>query len=169
MSKYLRWTVHDGNLVTGGIVNSGLLSYHYVSGSPRISWPKGAKSVAYLHGAVFYVAAEVQDTKGDTIHIVSDNYRRGGESSLDQSHFYGFMPLPKYFNNHQTNSTDWDMGGISEDVGVDGLPNTHDEGEGDGILQPEEDFNNNGVLDVSMINTVGWFSISHRKDTWPQY
>jgi hypothetical protein len=117
----------------------------------------------------FYVASEVEDSRGNTIHIVSDNYRRGGEVALDQSHFYGFMPLPKYFNNHQTNSTEWDMGGISEDVGIDGIPNTNDEGEGDGVLQPSEDFNGNGILDESMINTVGWFAISHRKDTWPQY
>jgi len=169
LAKYFRFAVHDGNLVHGGITNSGLLSYHYVSNNPNIGWPKGSNSVSYIHGAVFFVAAEVVDTHGDTIHIVSDNYRRSNrEMSLDQSHWYAFMPLPKYFNNHQTNSTEWDMDGISEDVGVDGLPNTGDEGEGDGILQPEEDFNSNGVLDLSMINTAGWFAMSHRKDTWPR-
>jgi hypothetical protein len=169
LAKYFRFAVHDGNLVHGGITNSGLLSYHYVSNNPNIGWPKGSNSVSYIHGAVFFVAAEVVDSHGDTIHIVSDNYRRSSrEMSLDQSHWYAFMPLPKYFNNHQTNSTEWDMDGISEDVGIDGLPNTGDEGEGDGILQPEEDFNKNGMLDLSMINTAGWFAMSHRKDTWPR-
>lgn len=168
LAKNLRFSVHDGNLVHGGIINSGLLSYHYVSGSPSISWPKGPKSVSYLHGAVFYVASEVIDENGDTIHIVSDNYRRGGETALDQSHFYGFAALPKFFNSNQPNALSYDIGGISEDVGVDTFPNTGDEGENDGILQVEEDFNGNGVLDKSMVNEVGWFSISHRKETWPQ-
>ncbi|HEX3074365.1 MAG TPA: hypothetical protein VHP30_12200 [Ignavibacteriales bacterium] len=170
LAKYLRFSIHDGNLVTGGSANSGLLAYHYISGNPSISWPKGPAASSYLHSAVFYVAAEVVDETGDTIHISSDNYRRSGaEQSPDQSHFYGFMPLPGYFNNHQTNSTEWDMEGISEDVGIDGLPNTSDEGEGDGALQTEEDFNKNGVLDESMINEAGWFAMSNRKDTWPEY
>ncbi|MGD8778478.1 MAG: hypothetical protein PVH88_05900 [Ignavibacteria bacterium] len=170
LQKYLRWAVHDGNLVYGGIVNSGLLSYHYVSGTPRLSWPKGSNAVEYLHSGVFYVAAEVQNTAGDTIHIVSDNYRRSSaEASLDQSHFYGFMPLPKYFNNHQEDALEYDIGGISEDVGEDGIPNSGDEGEGDGILQASEDVNDNDVLDLSLINSVGWFAISHRKETWPEY
>lgn len=170
LSRYLRIAVHDGNLVNGGIVNSGLLSYHYVSGTPRLSWPKGPNSVEYLHSGVFYVAAEVVDAKGDTIHIVSDNYRRSSaEAAIDQSHFYATMPLPKYYNNHHPNSDEWVIGGISEDVGLDGIPNTNDEGEGDGILQTSEDVNGNGELDISLLNAVNWFSISHRKETWPEY
>lgn len=169
LAQYLRFTVMDGNLVTGGIVNSGILSYHYVGGTPRLSWPKGPNSVEYLHSGVFFVAAEVVDDNGDTIHIVSDNYRRGGETALDQSHLYGFAPLPGYYNQHSTNATEWDIAGISEDVGIDGFPNTNDEGEGDGILQSNEDFNSNGILDLSMINGVNWFAVSHRKETWPEY
>lgn len=169
-AKYLRFSVHDGNLVTGGIVNSGLLSYHYVSGTPRLGWPKGSNLVEYLHSGVFYVGAEVVDERGDTVHIISDNYRRSNsEAALDQSHFYGFMPVGKYFNNDETNATSYDMPGISEDVGKDGVPGTGDEGEGDGILQPEEDFNLNGELDLSMVNEAGWFAISHRRETWPLY
>lgn len=169
-AKYFRFTVHDGNLITGGIVNSGLLSYHYVGGSPTIAWPKGPKSVSILHGAVFFVAAEVTDTKGSTIHIVSDNFRRGNvEASLDESHWWAFMPLGKYFNNDQPGALDPDMDGLSEDVGIDEIPNTGDTGEGDGVLQDEEDFNLNGQLDTHLQNGVGWFAISHRKETWPRY
>ena len=167
LARNLRYTVHDGNLVSGGVINTGLLAYHYVSGSPTMSWPKGSLSVQYLHGAVFYVGAEVVDESGDTIHIISDNYRRGGEVSLDQSHFYAFGPVPKYFNGNQPNALTYDIGGISEDVGIDTYPNTFDEGEGDGLLQFQEDFNSNGFLDVNMINNTGWFAISHRKETWP--
>lgn len=170
LSKNLRFTVHDGNLVNGGIVNSGILSYHYVSGTPRISWPKGSQAVEYLHSGVFYVAAEVIDNRGDTIHVVSDNYRRSSiESSLDRSHYYGFMPLPRYFNSDQPNAQQFDIGGISEDVGIDGYPNTNDFGEGDGILQVEEDINKNKILDLQIQNKVGWFAVSHRKETWPEY
>jgi hypothetical protein len=170
LSKYFRYAIVSGNLVNGGISNSGLLGYHYVSGCPFMGWPKGSKNVGYLHGAVFYVAAQVVDANGDTVDVVSDNYRRSGvQQSPDQSHWYAFMPLPKYFNNHQTNSVDWDMGGISEDVGIDGVPNSHDSGEGDGILQAQEDFNGNGKLDLSLINSLGWFAISDKKETWPTH
>jgi len=169
-SKYFRFTVHDGNLITGGILNSGILSYHYVGGTPRLAWPKGPNSVEILYGANFFVAAEVEDEDGDTIHIVSDNFRRGSvETSLDETHWWAFMPLGKYFNNDQPGALDSDMGGVSEDVGVDEIPNTGDFGEGDGILQDEEDFNLNGELDLNIQNGIGWFAISHRKETWPQY
>lgn len=169
--KYIRMAIHDGNLVTGGLTNSGLLAYHYVSGCPFISWPKGVKQAQYIHGAVFFVAAEVTNVRGDTIHIVSDNFRRGGaENALDYSHMYAFMPLGKYFNLDQPEAIDIpEVYGLSEDVGIDGIPETRDEGEGDGKLQPEEDFNLNGELDLSLQNTVGWFAISHRKETWPRY
>lgn len=168
-SKYLRWAIHDGNLVTGPTINSGLLAYHYVGGAPLMAWPKGANAVRYIHGGVFYCAAEVKDALGNTIHIVSDNYRRSSaESSADLSHWYAFMPLGRYFNLDQPGSLETpEVYGISEDVGLDGVPYTGDYGEGDGLLQKEEDFNRNGKLDASLQNTVGWFAISHRKETWP--
>jgi hypothetical protein len=169
--RYLRFTVHDGNLVTGGVTNSGLVSYHYVSGNPRFSWPKGPQVVSYIHSAVFYVAAEVLNDSDRVVQIVSDNYRRSNaELSRDFTHLYAFMPLPKYYNLDQPEASETPLiYGISEDVGVDGFPNTNDAGEGDGILQSEEDFNGNGVLDLRMQNEVGWFSISHRRETWPEY
>ncbi len=173
LAKFLRFAVHDGNLVTGATINSGLLSFHYVAGvnSFRIGWPKGPQFVQYLHSAVFYVGAEVVDARGDTIHIISDNYRRSSaERSLTLSHYYGTMPLPKYFNLDQPGAIDEPLiGGISEDVGLDLVPNTGDEGEGDGVLQPVEDFNGNGVLDLSMKNEIGWLAISNRRETWPKY
>ena len=169
-SKYVRWAIHDGNLVNGPTINSGLLAFHYVTGAPLISWPKGARAVRYIHSGVFYAAAEVKDAMGNTIHIVSDNYRRGQrETSIDLSHWYAFMPLPRYFNLDQPGSLEIpEVYGISEDVGEDGVPNTGDAGEGDNILQRDEDFNRNDELDLSMQNTVGWFATSHRKETWPR-
>lgn len=168
--KYVRPVVHDGNLIETGLINQGQISHGYFSGgSVDLIWPKGS-GTEYGHNFIFFVAAEVQDVDGNTIHIVSDRFnRQSTELSTDQTHNYHFMPLPKFYNNHQPSSLDWDIGGINEDVGIDGIPNTNDEGEGDGILQLQEDFNRNEVLDLSMLNEVEWFAISSRRETWPQY
>lgn len=166
--QFFRSTTLDGNLVTGAITNNGLLS-HAELGIPPLSWPKGPKMVDYIFGSYFYVAAEVVDAFGDTIAIVSD-YFRFGEQSPDGTHGYYFMPLAKYFNLDEPGTlTDPLIGGISEDVGEDGIPNTNDPGEGDGQLQPIEDFNGNGELDLHMKNEIGWFATSSRKETWPEY
>jgi photosystem II stability/assembly factor-like uncharacterized protein len=170
-AKYFRSCFHNGNLVTGHFTNSGITARHYVSGNLGLAWPNGAQSANYIHSGLFYIAAEVVDTRGDTIHIVSDNYRRSGaENSPDYSHLYGFTPMPDYYNMDGLNNNETpEIFGISEDVGVDMIPNTHDFGEGDGILQPEEDFNNNGILDLSMKNEQDWFAMNDRRDTWPEY
>jgi len=131
-SKYIRFAKHDGNLVEAGFINQGQLANGYQGGFCGMNWPKGADQRPYGYAFVYYVAGEVKDKYGRTIHIVSDRFNRTGllEISPDQSHHYHFMPLPRYYNNHHPSSADWDMGGISEDVGVDGLPDTHDVGEG---------------------------------------
>ncbi len=166
--RYFRSATVDGNLVTGAITNNGLLSHAQLQIMP-LSWPKGPKMVDYIFGAYFFVAGEVVDIHGDTIAIVSDYYRFG-EQSPDGTHGYHFMPLPKYFNLDEPDALTTPLiGGISEDVGEDGIPNTNDPGEGDGILQPIEDFNGNGELDLSMQNVIGWFAISSQKQTWPAY
>ncbi|RMG64898.1 MAG: hypothetical protein D6715_09040 [Calditrichaeota bacterium] len=171
-SQYTRFVIHDGNLVNGGVLNKGLISYSGVANTPRIAWPKGPKNVEYIWGDYFFVAAEVVDAHGDTIHIVSDHFAftNFGDVAPDLSHSYTWQPLPKYFNLDQPDAQTAPLiGGISEDVGVDGIPKTGDFGEGDGILQPQEDFNNNGQLDLHMQNQVGWYAISHRRETWPAY
>ncbi len=171
--RYFRSTILDGNLVWGGVTNNGLISHANNSSIARISWPKGPRQVDYIFGAYFYVAAEVQDESGNTIPIVSDYYPFG-EMSPDQSHRYSFMPLPGYYNLNQPDILNPQadpnyVGGISEDVGEDGVPGTNDPGEGDGKLQPIEDFNGNGRLDTSLENVVGWFATSSRRETWPEF
>ncbi|MFZ0389567.1 MAG: hypothetical protein WAN36_03835, partial [Calditrichia bacterium] len=167
--KYYRSSTVDGNLVTGSISNNGLLSHADQASFLPLSWPKGPKMVDYIFGSYFYVAAEVVDVHGDSIAIVSDYYLFG-EMAPDQSHGYYFMPLPGYFNMDEPDAIGTPLiGGISEDVGRDGIPNTNDPGENDGILQPIEDFNGNGVLDLSLKNNAGWFATSSRKETWPTY
>lgn len=166
--QFFRSLTLDGNLVTGSITNSGIISHSNLS-IPHISWPKGPRQVSYIFASIFYFAAEVVDANGDSIAIVSDHYRFG-ETSPDGTHGYYFMPLPKYYNLDQPDAQSTPLiGGISEDVGIDGLPRTNDFGEGDGQLQPIEDFNKNNILDLSMKNVVGWFAGSHRKETWPTY
>ena len=168
--KYVRLSKHDGNLVESGWVNQGQLADGYISGAnwPMI-WPKGS-GIEYGYVFNFFVAAEVTDANGNLIHIVSDRFHRGDvEQSPDKSHWWDFKPLPKYFNNHHLGLDEWDIGGISEDVGIDGIPNTHDMGEGDGELQLAEDFNRNGVLDVSLINVSEWAAMSHMRETWPEW
>ena len=168
--KYVRLSKHDGNLIETGWVNQGQLADGYISGPnwPMI-WPRGS-GIEYGYVFVFFVAAEVIDANGNVIHISSDRFHRSSiEQSPDKSHWYDFKPLPKYFNNHHLGSTEWDIGGVSEDVGLDGYPNTNDYGEGDGELQPGEDFNRNGVLDLSMINVAEWAAMSHLRETWPAW
>lgn len=168
--KYVRLSKHDGNLVESGWVNQGQLADGYISSSgwPMI-WPKGS-GVEYGYVFNFFVAAEVTDIHNNLIHICSDRFHRGNiEQSPDKSHWYDFKPLPKFYNNHHLGIPEWDIGGINEDVGLDGIPNTNDIGEGDGELQLAEDFNRNGILDVSMINVSEWAAMSHMRETWPEW
>ncbi len=170
-AKYIRSSIHDGNLIETSFINQGQLADGWLEGTggSKMIWPKGS-GVEYGWAFIFFVAGEVMDTNGNEIHIVSDRFSRfDAETSEDQSHRYHWMPLPKYFNNHHPDSKDWDIGGISEDMGIDGIPNSNDEGEGDGFLQLAEDVNGNNVLDLSMINVAEWSAMSHRRETWPTW
>ncbi len=166
--KYVRLGKHDGNLVETGWVNQGQLADGYIDGPNwPMTWPKGS-GVEYGYVFVFFVAGEVKDANGNIVHIVSDRFHRSAaEQSPDKTHWWDFKPLPGYFNDHHISSTSWETEGITEDVGIDGYPGTNDFGEGDGIFQSAEDFNRNGVLDLSMINVSEWAAMSHMRETWP--
>ena len=155
-AQYRQIAVLDGNLVSGPVTNSGVISHGGIGQDIRVGWPKGALFVEYIWGAFFYVGAEVISTSGDTLRIVSDNIP--GDDAPDGTHEYAFMPLPGYYNLDRPGSlTDPFVRGISEDLGIDGIPNSGDFGEGDGRLQPQEDFNGNGVLDL--LNHIGSISL----------
>ncbi|MFA6457450.1 MAG: hypothetical protein WCW40_11560 [Bacteroidota bacterium] len=167
-ARYLRYGKHNGNLIETGFINNTSLSYNYLGGSSLAVWPKGS-GTQYGYAFVFFVGAKVVNTNGDSIAIISESYRRqGGDVAPDASHTYQFQPLPGYFNDRATNSLSWKYGGISEDVGLDGIPNTNDFGENDGVLQTAEDFNGNSILDKEMINTPNWPAMTHLKQTWPK-
>ncbi len=167
--KYVRGALQDGNLVTCGLVNQGQLAGGYFEGGgvSGMRWPKGSNQVSYGYVFNFFVGGEVVDIHGNTVHIVSDRFARVPQVSPDLTHNYYFFPVPGYYNDHHPNSEDWETPGISEDVGIDGVPNSNDTGEDDGILQSAEDVNRNGRLDLSLINEAEWFAMSHRKETWP--
>lgn len=170
-AKYIRSSIHDGNLIETSFINQGQLADGWLEGTggSKMIWPKGS-GVEYGWAFIFFVAGEVTDVHGNIIHIVSDRFSRfDAETSEDQSHRYHWMPLPRYFNNHHPDSYDWDISGISEDMGIDGIPNSNDEGESDGVLQLAEDINGNGILDLSLINVVEWSAMSHRRETWPTW
>ncbi len=63
--------------------------------------------------------------------------------------------------------------GNAQDVGLDGIPNTDDEGEGDGIWQPGDgwvDLNGNGIVDVPIsgsYNDTYLFNPNNWNDVWP--
>jgi len=167
--QYLRKGLHTGNLVETSYLNRGQLSDGYHGSNFQMSWPRGS-GISYGYLFDFCVAGEVLSTTGDTIHIVSDCFKRSGvEQAPDGSHWYFWEPLPGYFNDRHPNSTEFFIGGISEDVGIDGYPNTHDEGEGNGELDTGEDINSNGVLDRALLNVLEYPAMSHAAETWPEY
>lgn len=167
-SQYRQIAMMDGNLATGPFTNSGVISYGGVGDDLRVGWPKGSLRADYVWGAFFFVGGEVVDDSGQVIHIISDNIPN--EQDPGGTHEYAFMPIPGYYNLDIPGSfEDPLIGGVSEDVGIDGIANSGDEGEGDGELQPAEDFNGNGVLDLNLQNGVGWYALSSRRETWPEY
>ena len=65
LRKYRKSATIDGNLVTGPIFNSGLISASEVGDyNVRIGWPKGTMRNDYIYGSWFFVASEVADTNG---------------------------------------------------------------------------------------------------------
>ncbi len=169
LQRFVRIGKHDGNLIETGWVNQGQLADGYFDGAPgwKMIWPKGS-GTEYGWVFCFFVGGEVKDAKGNLIHIFSSRFHRSSvKQSADKSHWYDWKPLPRYFNNHHLNTKIWDIGGVNEDVGLDGYPGTGDLGEGDGILHSSEDFNRNGLLDNSLINVTEWAAMSHIRETWP--
>ena len=167
--QYLRKGLHTGNLVETSFLNRGQLADGYHGSNFEMMWPRGS-GVSYGFLFDFFVAGEVLNTDGDTIHIISDCFKRGGlEEAPDGSHWWFWEPLPGYFNDRHLNTTEYFIGGISEDVGIDGYPNTNDYGEGNGILDLGEDMNSNGILDESLINVLEYPAMSHAPETWPEY
>jgi hypothetical protein len=101
--KYRRMGVHNGNQVATIFFNQGDVSGWAGWGypPPRCEWPKGSGH-EYSGENSILVAAEVDNVRSETIHILS-------ESSLDfdstdknaEMYQQGWEPLPGYFNPYQ--------------------------------------------------------------------
>ena len=86
--QYLRKGLHSGNLVETAFLNRGQISDGYHGTSFPMNWPRG-EGVQYGFLFDFFVAGEVVTINGDTIHFVSDCFKRNSkELAPDGSHWY---------------------------------------------------------------------------------
>jgi hypothetical protein len=144
-SSFRRAGIHDGNLIRTAYSNFGNLGSRVLD--IRLEWPKGS-GTNYGFEFVFFVGSEVIDARGDTIHIFTDNYTGGPrDRAPDDSHTYGWEPLPGYYNDGSFTS------GVSEDVN------------GNGELDPGEDIDENGKLTEFLYNDIEYPAMSHLLET----
>ena len=103
---YRRTGIHDGNLVYTRFSNFGNLGSRYEP--PKMEWPKGS-GTWYGYEFLMMAGAEVIDSSGNIIHIISENYTNAGsfDISPDQTHTYGWEPLPGYFNTGSDNPDEY--------------------------------------------------------------
>jgi hypothetical protein len=86
--------IASGNLIRTVFYNYG--SIGKPNWEPSIEWPKGSgHGYAYEFGPI--IGAEVETTRGDTIHIVSDALIDGGDRA-PRGKVWGWQPLPQYLN-----------------------------------------------------------------------
>ena len=146
-SSFRRSGIHDGNLIRTAYGNYGNLGSRTLD--IRLEWPKGS-GTNYGFEFIYFVGSEVIDTRGDTIHIFSDNYTGGPrDRALDDSHTYGWEPVPGYYNDG------FYVSGISEDLN------------GNGVLDIGEDIDGNGKLTERLYNEIEYPAMSHLSETWP--
>ncbi len=176
--NFVRGGIATGNLIQVPYVTNVNVSAGYFGGSVspnNITWPKGS-GVQYGHTMSFLVAGEVLSEGGDTLHIISESYNRGGgDAHPSGSHKYFYTALPGFYNmsgnpatkNRLNNNPDdrrlldetgnCYVGGISEDRN------------NNGELDPGEDLNRNGKLDLELINEVEYAAQSNLPQTWPRF
>jgi len=95
--KYRKQGLHNGNLVETLFWNFGEVAWW--GKEPSGVWPRGSQH-SYMDGIYPIVAAEVNLTNGDTIHIVEGGYREHYESGSTGIEF-AWQPLPGFTNTGQ--------------------------------------------------------------------
>lgn len=90
--------IMDGNLVRTIFSNHGEVALWPLQ--PSCEWPKGSGH-SYIDGVAPWVAAEVVDTAGDTIHPLQTNYREYVDIDPETGKVWGWQPLPGYVNQDQ--------------------------------------------------------------------
>ena len=164
-ARYWARGVFDRNLIYTTIWNIGNIN--------GMKWP-GSEGLNYLSKGHFLIAAYVTDMSaykgkvvpenwdGKQFGIISDAYlphvsnATVAQLSRDRTHQQIWQPIPGWFNDGFYGFI-W---GINEDVN------------GDGELDPSEDVNYNGVLDLNLDppkSILKSMAISTDKRTWPEY
>jgi len=90
--------IMDGNLVRTLFYNHGEVAENPFD--PSGEWPKGSGH-SYLDGVAPWVAAEVVDIHGNTIHPLETNYREEVDFDPETGTMWGWQPLPGYVNLNQ--------------------------------------------------------------------
>lgn len=90
--------VMDGNLVRTIFLNHGEVALWPFQ--PSCEWPKGSGH-SYIDGVAPWVAAEVVDIHGNTIHPLQTNYREYIDRDPETGLEWGWQPLPGYANINQ--------------------------------------------------------------------
>lgn len=104
-NPYRKQGIHSGNLIRTVFSNFGTIGEPY--GQPNAEWPKGSGH-DYIFEFGVIVGAEVVDTSGNTIHIISEGIvgshlaDAGGDVSPDGV-VWGFEPLAGYAAEGQDN------------------------------------------------------------------
>lgn len=103
---FRRTGIHDGNLVYTRFSNFGNLGSRYEA--PKMEWPKGS-GTWYGYEFIMIAGAEVIDSSGSVIHIISENYTNPNsfDISPDETHTFGWEPLPRYFNTGSDNEDEF--------------------------------------------------------------
>ena len=98
---FRRMGVHNGNLIATIYFNQGDISGWHGWGypPPRVEWPKGSGH-EYGDENSLFVIAEVTDTLGNTLHILSEASLDwdATDINLENGEQMGWEPIPGYFN-----------------------------------------------------------------------
>ena len=138
---------------TGNLIRTAFSNYGNLGSrtqsEARMEWPVGS-GVTYGFEFIFWVASEVVTDEGDTLHIISERYSGANRDvPSTEDHNWGWEPIEGYFNDGTIQR------GPNEDLN------------NNGVLDPGEDLNNNGLLDIDFINVVEFPAMSHLVETWP--
>ena len=91
--------IMDGNLVRTIFLNHGEVALWPFQ--PSGEWPKGSGH-SYIDGVAMWMAAEVVDIFGKTIHPLETNYREDVDRDPATGVVWGWQRLPGYVNLDQT-------------------------------------------------------------------
>lgn len=96
--KFAKRGIMDGNLVRTMFFNYGMVSNW--PDQPSCEWPKGSGH-SYVDGVAIIVMGETQAANGETIHIMSTQYREFMDIDPETLDPMGWAPIPGWANPDQ--------------------------------------------------------------------